>query len=98
MKTFEEIKKILGECYKDLQKAYGVKSVGIFGSVARGEQKVISDIDIVVEFEKSIGLKFFELADHLENILGVKVDLLTADALKQKPLLWKSVEEDIIYV
>jgi predicted nucleotidyltransferase len=45
-----------------------------------------------------VGLKFYELWDYLENVLGVKVDVLTLSALKQKTLLWESVKEDILYV
>lgn len=98
MKTLEGIKNILREQKKELKKRYGVKEIGIFGSFARGEQKEISDVDILVEFEKPIGLKFFELADYIEEILGIKVDLFTPNALKQKPLLWQSAAEDLIYV
>lgn len=98
MKTLEEIKQVLRKHQEALQQKCGVKRIAISGSYARGEQREISDIDVVVEFEKPIGLKFFELADYLEQILGVKVDLLTPNALKQKPLLWKSVKEDLVYV
>ncbi|MEN4007420.1 MAG: nucleotidyltransferase family protein [Methanobacteriaceae archaeon] len=98
MKTLEEIKNILREQKNGLKERYGVKEIGIFGSFARGEQKKISDVDILVEFERPIGLKFFELADYIEEILGIKIDLLTPNALKQKPLLWQSAAEDLIYV
>ncbi len=98
MKTVKEIKGILAEQKEMLRKKYGVMEIGIFGSFTREEQSELSDIDILVEFEKPIGLKFFELADHLETILGVKVDLLTVKAAKQKPLLWQSIKEDLLYV
>ncbi|MGC8720498.1 MAG: nucleotidyltransferase family protein [Thermodesulforhabdaceae bacterium] len=98
MKTIEEIIRTLNTQEELLKERYGITTIGIFGSFARDEQTEVSDIDILVEFEKPIGLKFFELADYLEEILGVKVDLFTPNALKQKPLLWKSVEEDLIYV
>ncbi|MCS3915684.1 putative nucleotidyltransferase [Caldanaerobacter subterraneus subsp. tengcongensis MB4] len=70
--------------------------MGIFGSFARNEQTEVSDIDILVEFEKPIGLKFFELADYLEEILDMKGDLLTFEAVKQKRRL--NVKGDLIYV
>ena len=98
MKTVDEIIKILKTQEELLRERYGVVKIGIFGSFARDEQTEVSDVDILVEFEKPIGLRFFELADYLEEIFGVKVDLFTPNALKQKPLLWKSVEEDLIYV
>ncbi|MEN4018268.1 MAG: nucleotidyltransferase family protein [Methanobacterium sp.] len=98
MKTLEEIKNILREQKNELKERYGVKKIGIFGSFARGEQKEISDVDILVEFERPIGLRFFELADYIEEILGINVDLLTPNSLKQKPLLWQSAAENLLYV
>jgi len=55
-------------------------------------------VDILVEFSKPIGLKFITLADYLEKILGKRVDLLTPNALKQVPEVWKKVKEDLIPV
>ena len=98
MKTLDEIKEILNSHKDELRERYKVREIGIFGSFVRGEQSEVSDVDILVEFERPIGLKFFELADYMEEILGVKVDLLTEKAVKQKPHLWESVKEDLIYV
>ena len=98
MRTLKEIKDTLAAHEEEIRKRYGVVILGIFGSYARGEQNELSDIDILVELEKPIGLKFFELWDELEKLLGVKVDLLTVRAVKQKPNLWKSIEEDVVYV
>ena len=98
MKTLEEIKNELTKHKEEIRKKYGVRILGIFGSYARGEQKKVSDIDILVKIESPIGLKFFELWDDLEAILGVKIDLLTVKAVKQKPLLWESIKEDLVYV
>jgi predicted nucleotidyltransferase len=57
----------------------------VFGSVARGEAGIESDVDLVVEFERlrrtvgerPIGLRFVELCDYLEECLGRRVDMLT---------------------
>ncbi len=98
MKTFTEIKSILAQCKEEIRKKYGVVILGIFGSYARDEQTPISDVDILVELEKPIGFKFFELWDELEKLLDVKIDLLTIKAVKQKPLLWNSIKEDLVYV
>jgi predicted nucleotidyltransferase len=54
-------------------------------------------VDLLVRLERPIGLKFFELWDYLEEILDLKVDLLTSEALQQKPALWKHVREDLLY-
>lgn len=68
----------------DLEKKYGIKRIGVFGSFAKNEQKETSDIDVLVEFEKGaktfdnyMDLKFF-----LEELFGRKVDLVIFDALK----------------
>jgi len=98
MKKLEDIKKLLKENKKELKEKYGVRSIGIFGSFVRGEETDISDVDILVEFEKPMGLKFFEFANYLEGILGIRVDLLTFNAIKQKPRLWEIIKNELIYV
>ena len=76
-----------------------MKSLAIFGSYARGDQQPTSDVDVLVEFERPIGgFAFVELADHLEKLLGVGVDLLTPEMTRKNLLLKKSIEEDLIYV
>jgi uncharacterized protein len=61
----------------------GVKSLKLFGSVARGEAGSKSDIDILVEFSRPIGLlAFVGLKHRLDELLGRPVDLVTPDALK----------------
>ncbi|MCL5986326.1 MAG: nucleotidyltransferase family protein [Actinobacteria bacterium] len=84
MKNFDEIKLILIEHKKDLSKKFKVKDIGIFGSYIRGEQKKISDVDILVDFFEPIGWEFVDLNNYLEQILGIKVDLVTPGALKQQ--------------
>ncbi len=96
MKNFEEVKNILTAHKEKLRKNYKVKKIAIFGSYARGEQKEISDVDVLVEFEEPVGFGFIHLADFLENLLGIKVDLTTKDAIK--PNRWKFVKDDLIYV
>jgi len=77
-------------------KKYGVKRLGLFGSFIRNEQKEISDVDILVEFEK--GMKTFdnymELKFFLEKLLGYRVDLVIADVLKPqiKPHVMREIE------
>ena len=98
MKTLEEIKKILGEHKEELKKKFGVKEIGIFGSYVRNEQTEISDIDILVDFEKPIGLEIVDLKEYLEKILGIKVNLVPKGGVVRKPLLWKYIKEEVIYV
>jgi len=64
---------------------FDVKSLAIFGSVARDEVGPESDVDILVEFAKPIGLfEFVRLKIYLEKLLQRKVDLVTPDALKER--------------
>jgi hypothetical protein len=98
MKTLEDIKRILAEHKQEIREKYGVVILGVFGSYAREEQSKLSDVDILVELERPIGLKFFELWNNLEEVLGVRVDLLTVKAVKQKSMLWESIKEDLSYV
>jgi len=66
-------------------KKFGVRSVSIFGSVARGKTRKQSDIDLLVEFEKPVGLfEFARLKLYLEELLGRKVDLVTPEALREE--------------
>lgn len=61
----------------------GVRSLALFGSAARDEATPASDIDLLVEFERQVGLfGFIRVKQHLERILGRRVDLVTPDALK----------------
>jgi len=96
MKNLDEIKKIIAEHKQELEEKFKVKSIAIFGSYVRGEQNSQSDIDIIVEFKEPVGLLFVHLADYLEEILGVKVDLLTFDAIK--PNRKKYIIDKLIYV
>lgn len=96
MRTLEEIKEIINQHKKELEEVFKVKSIAIFGSYSRGEQTPLSDVDILVEFKEPVGFLFVHLADFLEDILEVKVDLLTPDAIK--PNRRKYIMEDLIYV
>jgi predicted nucleotidyltransferase len=98
MKTLEEVKKILKENEAILREKFKVKEIGIFGSFVRGEQKKRSDIDILVEFEEPIGWEVVDLHEYLEEILSMKVDLVSKGAAIRKPLLWESIKEDLINV
>lgn len=83
--TREEALQRIRETFPVLQEAYGLNSIDIFGSVARNEAQPGSDIDLLVSFQpgKVCGyFSFFHLQQELEAVLGVRVDLVTPDALK----------------
>lgn len=96
MKKIEEVKGIIREHRMELEEKYKVRKIAIFGSYVRDEQNEKSDIDILVEFNESVGFLFIHLADFLEEILKAKVDLITPDAIK--PNRRKYIMEDLTYV
>jgi predicted nucleotidyltransferase len=60
----------------------GVVRIAVFGSFARGEQRPDSDVDVLVELAHPIGLfEFMDLQQHLEGLLGRRVDLATPEML-----------------
>jgi predicted nucleotidyltransferase len=66
----------------DLKK-YGVESISLFGSVARGESGPRSDVDLLVDVDDEVTLfGLSNLKHHLEELLGMPVDLVTTDALR----------------
>ncbi|NJN79750.1 MAG: nucleotidyltransferase family protein [Anaerolineales bacterium] len=75
----------------------GVKSLSIFGSVARGEERPDSDIDILVEFEPSATFdRYMDTKFYLEDLLRRQVDLAVAQSIK--PRLKKNITQDLIHV
>ena len=79
-------------------KGFNPIKVGIFGSFARGDNKKGSDIDILVEFKEAPSLlTLIKLENDLSEILGVKVDLVTTGALKNKRIK-KSIKKDLINI
>ncbi len=100
MLTKEEVIKILKKELPYLRAIFGVKRIGMFGSYSKGIQREDSDVDIIVEFEKPIGLKFVELAEHIENILGKKVDILTPAGIKSIRVkkVAEGIEKSVVYV
>jgi len=81
----ERVVRILSNRRGDLAAKYGVKSLALFGSVAREEAGSGSDVDLLVEFDRPIGyLGLFALQDHLKLLLGCKVDLGKPDSLKPR--------------
>lgn len=81
MLTKENILSKLAELKPALYKDYAVKNRS-FGSFQDGSFSENSDIDLLVEFEKPIGWKYFSLEIYLESIFGRKIDLVTKNALK----------------
>ncbi|WP_062262512.1 nucleotidyltransferase family protein [Methanoculleus bourgensis] len=96
MQSREEIFATLQRLKGGIAARFSVSRIGIFGSVARGEQTEASDIDILVEFSRPIGFfTFLELEEFLSRNLGASVDLVTPDALK--PVIRERVTAEVAY-
>ena len=82
-RSVDEIRRDLRAHLPELRERYGVTYLGIFGSYVRGEQTKTSDIDILVEFDRpGTLLDFIHLQNDLEDLLGVRVDLVEKSGLK----------------
>jgi hypothetical protein len=98
MKTLEEIKATLMEHKLELRERYHVERIGIFGSRARQDDTPVSDVDILVELDQPVGWEIVDLHRYLEQLLHMKVDLVTKGAVSRKSPLWQAIQEDLIYV
>jgi len=96
MITKEEILRTLAKDKSELQRQFKVRSMALFGSYARGEQRSDSDVDILVEVDPSIGLEFVTLAQRIEKLLGVDVDLVSSRAVTSKAM--EFIKTELIYV
>jgi uncharacterized protein len=80
-----------------LRLRYGLKTLGVFGSVARGDDHEKSDLDILVTFDgKATFDRFMDLKLYLEDTFGRSVDLGTPETLR--PEMRAEVERDLIHV
>jgi uncharacterized protein len=79
----DDVIRILHAHRSELAARYGVKSLALFGSVAHDAATEQSDVDLLVEFDRPVGLfGLFALQDHLEKLLRCSVDVGTRDSLK----------------
>jgi len=94
--TRDEVIRRIREHRRELAQL-GVKSLALFGSVARGEAGPDSDVDVLVEFSEPATFdRYMDLKFFLEDLLGRRVDLVTRKALK--PRLRPYVEKEAVYV
>ena len=79
--TLEDVLQILRD-HRDELRDRGVETLAVFGSTARGESDSSSDVDLIVELSRPMGLfEFVRLQQHLETLLGSPVDLVTKSGL-----------------
>lgn len=95
--NLDEIKKTLAKEKDKLSEKFGVAEIGVFGSTVSGNSSKESDIDILVDFKKPIGLfKFVELENYLSEKLGRKVDLVSKKGIK--PYIKENILNSTVYV
>lgn len=95
-KNRDEILNLLTQYKPELQTRFKVRHLALFGSYARGDQQPDSDVDILVDVDPSIGLEFVFLAEQIEQLLGVRVELVSQRAIKPRHM--KFIEQELIYV
>jgi predicted nucleotidyltransferase len=94
MPTRDELLAILHRQRELLDKRYPIRRLALFGSWARGDAVEDSDVDVLVEVDPSIGLRFVDLAEEIERAVGRRVDLVSRRAIK--PSLWKRIEAELV--
>lgn len=97
MKERTEILQLLKRYKPTAQNKYGMTKIGIFGSVARGEQRDDSDVDVCYEGEAPSFLTLDMIQSELEELLGSKVDIVRVRD-NMNSLLRKRILRDGIYV
>lgn len=100
MLTRERIIGILKKERSFLKTEFGVKRIAVFGSFVKGSARKKSDIDVVVEFDRSPGMGFFRLSGYLEKRLGRKLDILTPAGVKtiRSQRIAREIRESLRYV
>lgn len=96
MTTYAEIKDMLQRLKPELQQRFHVSEIGLFGSVVRDDFTPSSDIDIVVDFSKPVGIEFIDLANYIESKLMRPVDLVSRLGIKKS--YFQAIESEIEYV
>lgn len=86
--------------HRDTLRGYGVRRIGLFGSYAEGHPKATSDIDLLVEFAEPSFDNFVNVTNHLEKLLGRKVDVLTPQGIQgiRVKEVAESIKRSIVYV
>jgi len=89
--------KRLSSCMGEIRQRFSVRTLAIFGSIARDEAVDDSDVDVLVVFDCKAGFDLFmDLRFYLEELLGREVDLVTDKALR--PQVHRAIEQELIHV
>ena len=96
MLTKLEIENKLQAIKPVLTDKFHVSSIGYFGSYSTGQQNEQSDLDLLVEFSEPVGWEFFTIERFLEQTMGLRVDLVTRNSLKEQ--IKESILKQVQYI
>ncbi len=97
MTCFETVVDLLHTLKPALSEKYGVSTIGLFGSIVRDDfSSDKSDLDVIVDFSKPIGIEFVDVAEFLEARIKRKIDLVSKNGINDKYL--SEIEQGIVYV
>jgi uncharacterized protein len=96
VKSHAQIERALRQHLPELRRRFKVRRIGVFGSFVRGEQRMRSDLDILVEYSETPSLlAVVALKRHLTELTGEKVDLVPTSALK--PAYRQTILDEVVY-
>ena len=96
MKSKDEVLGLLSRARPLLAQEFGIRRLALFGSYARGDHRQDSDVDILVEVDPAIGLRFVDLAERIEAIVGEPVEVVSRRAISDAQ--WTVIERDLLDV
>lgn len=96
MEQLSEILLVLEQLKPELSQWFHVQTIGLFGSIVRDDFSPSSDIDIIVDFNRPMGIEFIDLAQYIEQRLHKKVDLVSRRGVRDN--YFKAIEQEIVYV
>ena len=103
-KSREAILQIIRRETPYLRSTYGVERIALYGSFARDDATVSSDVDLIVSLSRPLGFGFIQMAEYLEEKLGRKVDLVTFSTLEagmadpRRAHIARAIQESLVYV
>ena len=96
MDDLSSIQTKLKQAKSRLASKYHIKKIGLFGSIVRNDFTATSDIEILVDFSKPIGMEIMDLANDLEALLSRKVDLVSKGGINSG--YFREIQAEIVYV
>lgn len=93
MKSKQEVVELLRRARPELERKFGITRLALFGSHVHGDATEQSDVDVLVDFDPRLGLRFVDLAEHIEAVLGMRADVISRRAIP--PHRWAEIESEL---